>query len=440
MSLLIEKAMNYAERVIAGKEITTKEVIIQCNLFMRELERQHDDDFPYYFDEEAVEVVEGILQLLKFATGLGVIGLSILEGLEDFQAFFIVNIFAWRFKNDAEKYRYRDVTLFIPRKNAKTFICALILIILMLTEADYSEFYSICLDRELAGEVKKAMTQIIQASPAVAKHFKMSTTLSGRVTCKLTNSYYQARTAEANRNNAIRPSAFIADEIGAFKDYKNINAMKSGQLNVKNPLRFKLTTAYAEDRSIMLEEIAYIKKVFSGSIEDDRMFALLYYAEEEHLWDDVGLQQANPLRIEANYEEIRDNRKSALEKPSEREEYLCKNMNHFLPSNSGEEYVNIEYVRKCKIDEFDWRGRQVWIGLDLAMTTDNCSYSMVTEEDGNIIADSFAFVPEERIPEKNRVEKIDYREFIRAGKCFACGDMVSLHAYGEWIEIKTINF
>lgn len=431
MSLLIEKAMNYAERVIAGKEITTKEVIIQCNLFMKELEKQYDDDFPYYFDEDAISVVEGILKLLNFATGLNVIGLSILEGLEDFQAFFIANIFGWRFKNDAERYRYRDVTLFIPRKNAKTFICALILIILMLTEAKYSEFYSICLDRELAGEVKKAMTQIIQASPAVEKHFKMSTTLSGRITCKLTNSYYQARTAEANRNNAIRPSAFIADEVGAFKDYKNINAMKSGQLNVKNPLRFKLTTAYAEDRSIMLEEIAYIKKVFSGSIEDDRMFALLYYAEEEHLWDDIGLQQANPLRIEANYEEIRDNRKSALEKPSEREEYLCKNMNHFLPSNSGQEFVNVEHVRKCSIDEFDWRGRQVYIGLDLAQTMDNCSYSMVTEEDGDIIADSFAFVPAERIPEKNRIEKIDYNDYIKEGKCFACGDLVMDYGFIE---------
>ncbi len=436
MNALIDKATRYAEKVTSGKEITTKEVVIQCHLFLKDLDRQHNDDFDYIFSEEAIQTVEGILQLLNFATGLNVIGKTILEGLEDFQAFFLANVFGWRFKNDLERYRYRDVTLFIPRKNAKTFICALILIILMLTEDDYSEFYSICLDRELAGEVKKAMTQIIQASPAVDKYFKISTTLSGRITCKLTNSYYQARTAEANRNNAIRPSAFIADEVGAFKDYKNINAMKSGQLNVKNPLRFKLTTAYAEDKSIMLEEIAYIKKVLNGSIVDDRMFALLYYAEEEHLWDDTGLLQANPLRIEANFQEIRDNRKNAIEKPSEREEYLCKHMNHFLPTNSGEEFSSIESVRKCRIDNFNWKGRQVWVGLDLAMTTDNCSYSMVTEEDGEIFGDSFAFVPEERIPEKNRVEKIDYRDYIREGKCFACGD--SIVDYG-FIEDKILE-
>ena len=431
MSLLIEKATRYAERVVAGKEITTKEVIIQCNWFLRDLKRQENDDFEFYFDEEALTTVEGILQLLNFATGLNVAGKTILEGLEDFQAFFIANIFGWRFKDDPEKFRYRDVTLFIPRKNAKTFICALILIILMLTEADYSEFYSICLDRELAGEVKKAITQIINASPDVEKYFVIPKTLSGRVLCKLTNSFYQARTAEANRNNSIRPSAFIADEIGAFKDYANINAMKSGQLSVKNPLRFKLTTAYAEDRSIMLEEIAYIKKVFNGFIEDERMFALLYYAEEEHLWDETGLLQANPLRIEENYNEIRDNRKAAIEKPSEREEYLCKHMNHFLPTNSGEAFINVEDLRKCKIDHFDWSGRQVWLGLDLAMTNDNCSYSLVTEEDMKIYADSFAFVPTERIPEKNRNEKINYHDYIKAGKCFSCGDLTVDYGFIE---------
>jgi phage terminase large subunit-like protein len=429
--VIYEKAIRYAERVAAGKEITTKEVIIQCKWFLKDIERQENDSFQYYIDDEAIETIEGILALLNFATGLGVSGKPILEGLEGFQAFFLVNIFGWRFKDDSEKFRYRDVTLFIPRKNAKTFICALILIILMLTEAEYSEFYSICLDRELAAEVKKAMTQIIEASPNVTKYFKIPKTLSGKILCKLTNSFYQARTAEANRNNSIRPSAFIADEVGAFKDYGNINAMKSGQLNVKNPLRFKLTTAYAEDKSIMLEELAYIKKVFSGTIEDDRMFALLYYAEPEHLWDDTGLYQANPLRIEENYNEIRDSRKAALEKPAEREEYLCKHMNHFLPSNSGEAYVNIDDVRKCKIDSFEWTGRQVWLGLDLAMTNDNCSYSMVTEEDWKIYAESFAFVPEGRIPEKNRLEKINYYEFIKDGVCFACGDMTVDYGFIE---------
>ena len=435
--MLFEKAKDYAHKVISGEEIANKWVKIQCRIFLNDLELQEDDEFLFYFDHNELKKVEGILSLLNFATGLGVVGSNILTGLRGFQAFFLCNIFGWRFKANSEKYRYRDVTLFIPRKNGKTWLSALVIIILMLTEDKFSEFYSICKDRELAGEVKKAISQVLNASPSIGKYFVIPKTLSGKVLCKLTNSFYQPRTADASANNAIRPSAFIADECGAFKDYSNINAMKSGQLSVKNPLRFKLTTAYAEDQSIMLEELAYIKKVFNGSIKDDRMFALLYFAEEEHLWDDHGLFESNPLRIEENYQEIRDNRQNAIEKPAEREEYLCKHMNHFLPTNSGEAYIEIEDLRKCKIKEFDWSGRLVWIGIDLAMTTDNCAVSIVTEEDLKIYADSFAFVPTERIPEKNRMEKINYYDFIKEGKCFACGDATVDYNFIEQIILET---
>lgn len=431
MTMLFEKAVQYAEDVLSGKEITNKYVQKQCEWFLNDFEKVDSDEFAFYFDHEAIETVEGILALLNFATGLGVVGSSILDEIRGFQAFFLTNIFGWRFKNNPEKFRYRDITLFIARKNSKTWLTGVIIIILLLTEDKFSEFYSICKDRELAGEVKKAISQILNASPHIHKYFTIPKTLSGKVLCKITNSFFQPRTADPDANNGVRPSAFIADETGAFRDMANINAMKSGQLSVKNPLRFNLTTAYAEDQSIMLDEIAYIKKVFDGLIQDQRMFALLYYAEEEHLWDDIGLFQANPLRISENYDEIRDNRQKAIEVPANREEYLCKNMNYFLPSNSGEEFINIDDLRKCKIEEFDWTGRQVYLGLDLAQTTDNCAVAICTEEDLKIYADVYAFVPTDRIPEKNRTEKIRYQDFIKAGKCFACGDSVVDYAFIE---------
>lgn len=431
--MLLEQALRYANRVIAGKEITTKEVIIQCAWFIRDLKKQENEEFLYYIDLGELEKIQGILSLLNFATGLGVVGLPISEGLEDFQAFFLVNIFGWRFKADKDKYRYRDTILFIPRKNAKTFICALILLILMLTEDDYSEFYSICIDRELAGKVKEAMTQIILASPAITKYFELSKTLSGKITCKLTNSYYQARTAEANRNNSIRPSAFIADEIGAFRDNKNIGAMKSGQLNVKNPLRFKITTAYAETESIMIEELDYIRKVYDGVIDDDRMFALLYYAEEGHEWDDYGLQQANPLRIEANYQEIRDNRKTALEKPSERTEYLTKNMNIFVNDIKEEPYIVYDNWKKCEVEKVDLEGKEVAVGVDLSLTTDLTAVDILYEDGGKYYIKAHAFLPENSLDARR--EKIDYRLMEKLGHCtITKGDIVDYNLVEQHIR------
>jgi phage terminase large subunit-like protein len=429
--MLFEKAVQYANDVVSGAEITNKYVKRQCEWFLADLEKQDLAEFEFYFDHKALAKTEGIIKLLNFATGLGVRGSNVLANLATFQAFFLANVFGWRFKSDSAKFRYRDVCLFICRKNGKTWVVAMLLIVLLLTEEPYSEFYSICKDRELAGEVKKALRQLLEASPHIHKYFTIPKTLSGKVLCKITNSYYQPRTADAAANNGIRPAAFIADETGAFKDWDNINAMRSGQLSVRNPLRFNITTAYAEDQSIMLEELAYIKKVFDGMIEDKRMFALLYFAEPDHLWDNVGLMQANPLRIEENYTEIKDNRAKAIESPSQREEFLTKHCNHFLPSNSGEAYIEVEQLRKCEIPDFDWRGRNIWVGVDLAQTTDNCAVAICAEEDFKVYADCFAFVPTDRVAEKNRVEKINYYDFIKEGKCFQCGDLVVDYSFIE---------
>lgn len=431
--MLLEKAKQYAEDCTTGKEITTFEVKTQCRWFLEDFEKQNNDYYPYYFDTKQIEIIEGILKLLNFATGLHIVGKSIYEGLENFQAFFIANIFGWRYKSDSKKFRYREVDLFIPRKNTKTFLAALIIIILMLTEDEYSEFYSICLDRDLAGEVKKAISQILNASPLVLEYFNIPKTLSGRMECTLTHSFYQPRTSEANRNNSIKPSAFIADEYGAMKDNANVEAMRSGQLSVRNPLMFKLTTAYAEDKSIMLDELEYLKKIYKETEKDDRLFALVYYATEEHLWDDVGIMMANPLRIEENYEEIKRAREKALAKPSERIEFLTKNMNYFMPSNSGEEFISIDKLRNCKNTRgiFDWNGKDVFVGLDLAMTNDNTAVSMVTMEDDMIFVKSWAFIPADRIEEKNRRERTDYRRFIEEGSCFACGDEVISYEFVE---------
>ena len=432
--MLLEKARQYATDCINGNEITTFEVKTQCEWFLEDLEKQKNESYPYYFGIKEIKIIEGILELLNYATGLNdIVGKNILEGLENFQAFFIANIFGWRYKTDSKKYRYREVILFIARKNTKTFLAALIFIILMLTENDYSEFYSICLDRDLAGEVKKAIAQILNVSPNVGQYFNIPKTLSGRLECTLTHSFYQPRTAEANRNNSIKPSAFIADEFGAMKDNSNVGAMKTGQLSVKNPLMFKLTTAYAEDKSIMLDELEYLKKVYKGLEIDERLFALLYYAPEEHLWDDIGLKMANPLKVEENYQEIRENRRKALAKPSEREEYLTKNMNFFVPSNSGEAYIELDKLRQCKNIRgvFDWKGKDVYLGLDLAMSNDNTSVSMVTLEDDVIFAKSWAFIPKDRIEEKNKKERTDYRRFIEEGSCFACGNQIISYEYVE---------
>ena len=64
------------------------------------------------------------------------------------------------------------------------------------------------------------------------------------------------------------------------------------------------------------------------------------------------------------------------------------------------------------------------MGLDLSETNDNTSVSMVSvDDDNNILADSWAFIPAGRVEEKTQFEKVNYQELAKKGHVIPCGDM-----------------
>ena len=418
--ILLDKALKYVDDVLSGKEITTDEVKKQCQIFHDDYYiNQFKDDFEFKFNKKKLKLINNLLKLFNYATGF-VAGKQVLENLANFQAFFITAVFGWRYKNNSKKFRYRDIVLFIPRKNAKTFLIALCFLLLMLTEQNFSEFYSICIDRDLAKELRKAMAQLIEASPAIKKHFFVSESEIGIIKCKITNSYYYPRTSKANKNNSIRPAAVGCDEVGAFTDNSNIQAMRKGQLSVLNPLMFKITTAYAESDSIMPEELNYDRAVLDGTIKNDRLFALLYYVKtKEEAWTEEGLYKANPLRVKENYDEIRADRETAKIKTSEQEELFTKNFNIFLESNEENKYINISDWKKCKISSKKFRelaeNKDVVIGVDLSVTTDLTAVSIMFKHEGEVYCNSHGFLPEGTLGDRR--ENIDYRFYERKGYC-----------------------
>ena len=107
-----------------------------------------------------------------------------------------------------------------------------------------------------------------------------------------------------------------------------------------------------------------------------------------------------------------------------------------------ETYIDVNDVKACKVKKgfINWQGKVVYLGLDLSMTTDNTSVSMVgLDENNNILAESFAFIPADRIEEKTINEKVNYREHMRGGKVMACGDRVIDYGFIEHFILYTIN-
>ena len=86
---LKELAFQYAEDIVDGKELTTWEMEYLAKKIINDYNvRQHEEDFPYYFDEEWSDKVEGLLSLMVYPTGF-MAGKPILSSIAPFKAFFI---------------------------------------------------------------------------------------------------------------------------------------------------------------------------------------------------------------------------------------------------------------------------------------------------------------------------------------------------------------
>jgi phage terminase large subunit-like protein len=232
------------------------------------------------------------------------------------------------------------------------------------------------------------------------------------------------------------PNAFIADEVGALPISYPIEAMRSGQLNILNKLGFIISTKYPSLDNPFENECNYAKKILDGLEHDETVFALLYEPDNTKGWetDDLILKQANPVALEIPeiWEDLLKKRAHAIAVESSRENFVCKHCNIVYTGADSESFVNISDVRQCKVANIEWSGRVVYVGLDLSQTDDNTSVSMLAlDDDNNILAESFAFIPEGRIDAKTVSEKIDYNAMIKTKKVIACGDMVIDYAVVE---------
>ena len=101
---------------------------------------------------------------------------------------------------------------------------------------------------------------------------------------------------------------------------------------------------------------------------------------------------------------------------SVRENFVTKHCNIIYQGAGTETFVDTADVQKCRTNLIDWKGRTVYLGLDLSESNDNTSVAMVAVDEDRILAQVWAFIPEGRIDEKNAFEKIDYREHLHTQK------------------------
>ena len=415
-------------------ETTPKYVKLQMKDFINICDGK---DEKYKLSESKLEQLNKILKILIMPKGLKA-GQTLYECTTGYQWLFYTAILCVVHKSNPNKRKYETGVLEICRKNFKTYTIATLFIILFITEPKFSKFYSVAPDGQLSKEVKSAIEETIKSSPLVYeykgdKRFKM---LRDYIKFNPKESIYTPLSYTTSTADGKLPNVFIADEVGALPVNYMIEAMRSGQLNILNKLGFIISTKYPTIDNPFEDEVSYCKKVLDGIIKDETRFSLLYEPDNPKNWenDDLVLKQSNPVSLEIPeiWEDLLKKRAYAIAVESARENFVTKHCNIIYSGSNSETYIQVSDVQKCKVSNIDWNGRVVYLGLDLSQTNDNTAIGMVSvDDDNNILFDAIAFIPEGRLEEKNAYEKIDYRSFINAMKCIACGDRVIDYAVVE---------
>lgn len=401
-------------------EYVGKYIKLQCKAWIDIVDGK---DKEAYIDDKAYTKMYKILGIMQHPD----LNCPMTEGLEPYAWLLITATLCTKLRNDDdEDIRYYESALLeIARKNFKTFNCAVIFILLLLMEPDFSRFFSVAPDLKLSSELKGAINKIIKKSPYLVDNFKVLR--SQGVICKLNESEYTPLAYSQDGMDGKLANAFLADEAGALDEYP-VEAMRSSQITLRNKLGIIISTQYPNDDNVMIDEIDIVKKTLDGILEDKRYFGLLYEPNDElkngDTWkdDDRVLWQANPVAVSYDYimDTLKKSRSLAILYPNKRENFLCKHCNIQYKGLGIEAFIDVTKVKKCKreIPDDFWKGKRVFIGVDLSLTTDNTSVAMVTVADGALYAIVWGWIPGDKKAEKTAKEHFNYDRAIRAGNCF----------------------
>ena len=438
------RAYKYAQWAVSETEgMVPHYVKVQAQQWMDIVDDYNEDA---YVDEKEFEKICNLLKLMIHPD----VHCSIYDAMEDYAWLLITATLCTMWREGSEIYDdnkvsfesckiryYTTALLEISRKNHKTFYCAVIIILLMLTGVGFGRYFSVAPTLAQSSEVKLAVRKILKSSPLLVDEedpaFKI---LRSEVTCNINESNFTPLAYSNDNLDSRLANAFVADEAGGMDSYP-LEAMRSSQIEIINNLGMVISTQYPNDDNVFIDEVDIAKKLLDGVLESEDVgtyFSLLYEPDDElktgEIWQKDGrcIYQSNPIAVEkkAVYKNSIKKRTAAILYENKRENYLCKHNNIRYRGLGVEGYIDIQKVKLCfgEIEKEWWKGRKVWIGLDLSLSEDNTAAAMVTEENGIIYAKVFGFLPDGRIEQKTSKEHVNYKRCIDHGDCIACGDEV----------------
>lgn len=434
-------AKDYAEKVISGKRIAGKKVILAAKRYLNDLKRSETNDFEYFYDNERANKVIQFMEILPDPKTMRAYPLA------DFQRFIIANMYGWWRKDDHSKRRFRKGMLSMARKNGKSILISGIALyeFLMGNSPEFSrQIFCTANDKKQANIVFNMIKKRLNALRSRDADTKRGTKVNRDLISNLDDySYVRSLSKETGTVDGFEPHVGILDEYAASKTTEMMELLESGQALLDNSLIMIISTA-GFDLNVPMHtiEYPYATKVLKGEITDDTYFA--YIAEQDSVAevdDKSAWIKSNPiLSVPALQDQVygylAKRWKEAKEKGT-KNSVLVKNYNMWRQAEE-DSYMDIDTWNAAKIDPINIDGQRVWFGIDVGKSSDLYAISWLVPQEGFWYADSYAFVGTKYgLEAKIKADRLDYVRLQGMGQCEITqleSGVIDVERVYEWLD------
>ena len=346
--------------------------------------------------------------------------------------------------------QYRTVYCEVPKKNGKSELAAGIAGRLLFADSEAgAEIYSAAADREQASIVFHVVAEMVRMNPKLGQRCKILD--STKRIIHNNGNFYRVLSADVHTKHGFNTHGVIFDELHAQPNRELWDVLTQGAGDArKQPVVFAITTAGYDRHSICWELHEYARKVKEGIIHDPTFLPVLFGAEETDDWTDEAVwTKVNPsLGVTIEIERVREHCKRAQDNPAEENLFRRLRLNQWVKQETR--YIPMKNWNECggAINEVALEGKTCWAGLDLATTTDiaACVLAFPVEEEVHLICRFF--VPEEKIEQRSKRDKVPYDLWIKQGYLVATpGNVIDyafikaeLNALAKRFEISEVAF
>ncbi|MBP7339103.1 terminase TerL endonuclease subunit [Niveispirillum sp.] len=324
-------------------------------------------------------------------------------------------IFGWK-RADGTRL-IRQAYIEIPRKNGKTELAAGVSLLALVADGELGgQGYSMAKDKDQAKIVFNKAGVMATLNPVLSDLVEVYKT---SLYCGELAASFKPLSSSPGSKHGFSPSFAVADELHEWPDGELHDVVHKGTAARRQPLEILITTAGQPNVGYGWELHEYAEEVQKGNVIDPTFHAVIYAADAEDDWTSPETwAKANPnygVSVKPDYlaSEVAKARGNTR-KQGDFKRYHLNIWNDQVAGGLPMDEWDAMPVRSVTLETL--KGRPCWGGLDLASKYDLSALVLVSadDNDGYDVWCRF-WMPEHRIRERSREDKVDYDKWMDQG-------------------------